>query len=408
MSIVERNVYCASYSLPYKGNESLVNAMHKAKNLYNATLWYYRQALDEHQKAKEEGRDPLTEYPDYYKMERKFRDERQINYFDLPQKVSQWVLKDVQSDWRAFVKLIIWKKSLPDSDPRKQQDISPPHYKYKDGQARLRYTKQAFSLKAVPGKIVPSGTDTALDIPKFVNPYRITQLVIEPEGDRHMRITFIYKVDLQDMLVDNGKVAGADLGVNNLVTIGTNVGRGIIVDGKPLKSVNQWYNKRMAELRSLNDILYEKENKRKVETQRHRKTAKMERLSRNRRNWIRNYLHWASRRIIDFIASAGITTQCRLEARVRHEQGEYAELRPDPACKAHRHALVQGQTTRHRMPHYRGIVHIQVFLPRPRGDVSPRQVRRQAYQARTVRLRCRKENQRGLECRVEHDQKSNS
>ena len=52
MSIVDRNVYCASYSLPYKGNESLVNAMHKAKNLYNATLWYYRQALDEHQKGR--------------------------------------------------------------------------------------------------------------------------------------------------------------------------------------------------------------------------------------------------------------------------------------------------------------------------------------------------------------------
>ena len=54
MSAVERNVYCASYSLPYAGNESLVNAMHKSKNLYNATLWYYRQALEEHQKAKEE------------------------------------------------------------------------------------------------------------------------------------------------------------------------------------------------------------------------------------------------------------------------------------------------------------------------------------------------------------------
>lgn len=33
MSTVERNVYCASYSLPYSGNESLVNAMHKSKNL---------------------------------------------------------------------------------------------------------------------------------------------------------------------------------------------------------------------------------------------------------------------------------------------------------------------------------------------------------------------------------------
>ena len=387
--------------------------MHKAKNLYNATLWYYRQALEEHQNAKEENRDPVTEYPDYYKMERKFRNERQINYFDIPQKVSQWVLKDVQSDWRAFAKLVVWKKSLPDSDPRKQQEISPPHYKYKDGYARLRYTNQAFSLKAVPGKIVPSGTDAALDIPKFVNPYRITQLVIEPEGDRHMRITFIYKVDLCDMLADNGKVAGADLGVNNLVTIGTNVGRGIIVDGKPLKSVNQWYNKRMAELRALNDILYKKGNQaesrnaaapedcqdgKDVEEPKEldQELPSLGFASHNRLHSFSRHHHPRGRE------------ECRLEARVLHEQGEYAELRPDPACKAHRHALVQGQTARHRMPHYRGIVQFQVFVPRQRGDVPPRQVCRTAYQARFICLRFRQENQRGPERCAEHDQKSNS
>lgn len=105
--------------------------MHKSKNLYNATLWYYRQALEDHQKAKEEKRDPVTEYPDYYKMERKFRDERQINYFDLPQKVSQWVLKDVQSDWRAFAKLVVknvgWKQECDMNGVNTQNFVQIPH-----------------------------------------------------------------------------------------------------------------------------------------------------------------------------------------------------------------------------------------------------------------------------------------
>ena len=59
MSKVERNVYACSYSLPFRGNDVLLCAMHKAKSLYNATLWYYRQALDEHHSAKEEGRDQV-------------------------------------------------------------------------------------------------------------------------------------------------------------------------------------------------------------------------------------------------------------------------------------------------------------------------------------------------------------
>ena len=308
MSKVERNVYACSYSFPFRGNEVLLCAMHKAKSLYNATLWYYRQALDEHHRAKEEEREPLTEYPDYYKMERKFRDERQVNYFDLPQKVSQQVLRDVQSDWTSYVAHVVRNKAYPEGSPERRERINPPRYKYKDGYARLRYTRQAISFKRYPGKACPSGIDIGLDIPKFVNPNRIQQLTIEPDGADYIRITFIYKVDLGEMLADNGRVMGIDMGVNNLATCATNFGRGIIVNGRPLKSINQYFNKKLAAMRSENEILLEKETARKVQTQRHHMTRNIERLFRKRKYKIKDYLHKASCRIFEFAAERGITT----------------------------------------------------------------------------------------------------
>ena len=150
--------------------------------------------------------------------------------------------------------------------------------------------------------------DIALDIPPFINPYRIQQMVIEPDGADYIRVTFIYKVDVVELLANNGRIMGIDLGVNNLAACGTNFCRGILVNGRPLKSMNQYYNKRMAELRSENEILLEKETSRKVETQRHHATRAMERLTRKRRYKIMDYLHKASCCIFEFVAANGITT----------------------------------------------------------------------------------------------------
>lgn len=304
----DKNVYACSYTLPFRGNSALLHAMHKAKSLYNATLWYYRQALDEHHLAKKENRDPLVEYPDYYKMERKFRDERQCNYFDLPQKVSQQVLRDVQSDWSSYVSHVVRNKTYPEGSPERIDKINPPRYKKKDGYARLRYTIQAISFKKYPGKACPSGIDIGLDIPRFINPYKIQQLVIEPDGADYIRVTFIYKVETPSMLPDNGRIMGIDLGVNNLATCGTNVGRGLIVNGRPLKSINQYFNKKLAKMKSHNDTLLDKELKRKVNTQRHRTTRNIERLYRKRRYKIKDYLHKASCCIFDYAGSNNITT----------------------------------------------------------------------------------------------------
>lgn len=407
MDKVERNVYACSYTLPFRGNGALLRAMHKAKSLYNAALWYYRQALDEHHLAEKEGRDPLVEYPDYYKMERKFRDERQINYFDLPQKVSQQVLRDVQSDWRSYVAHVVRNKAYPEGSPERKERINPPHYKKKEGYARLRYTIQAISFKRYPGKACPSGIDVGLDIPSFVNPYRIQQLVIEPDGADYIRVTFIYKVDLADMLTDNGRIMGIDLGVNNLATCGTNVGPGIIINGRPLKSINQYFNKKLAKMKSDNDALLDKELKRKVETQRHRMTRNIERLFRKRKYKIKDYLHKASCRIFEYAAANGITTiVVGKNAGWKQECGMGTQNNQNfvqiPPCPVHRHPGLQGACTWHRIHHGRGVVHVEVLVHRRRGHVPSRQVPWKTYQAWTVPFKGRHTHK----CRPQHNQKS--
>lgn len=54
---------------------------------------------------------------------------------------------------------------------------------------------------------------------------------------------------LQPVVVNHDRALGIDHGINNWLTCVSNVGTGFIVDGRQLKSKNQWYNKRVAALK---------------------------------------------------------------------------------------------------------------------------------------------------------------
>ena len=53
--------------------------------------------------------------------------------------------------------------------------------------------------------------------------------------------------------LDNKKALGIDFGINNFATCSTNEGNSFIIDGKKLKSINQWYNKELSRLSSVKD-----------------------------------------------------------------------------------------------------------------------------------------------------------
>lgn len=61
----------------------------------------------------------------------------------------------------------------------------------------------------------------------------------------HIVIEILYEVE-EKKYINNNRYCSIDLGINNLCTIGSNVIKPIIINGKPLKSINQYYNKKLA------------------------------------------------------------------------------------------------------------------------------------------------------------------
>ena len=89
-----------------------------------------------------------------------------------------------------------------------------------------------------------------------------------------------------------------DLGINNLVTAVSSGGKSFIVDGKRLKSINQWYNKQNAYLQSIKD----KQNIGK------RPTNRQKANTRDRNNKVNDYMNKAARIIINYCIDNDIGT----------------------------------------------------------------------------------------------------
>jgi putative transposase len=112
-------------------------------------------------------------------------------------------------------------------------------------------------------------------------------------------IEVVYTIPDVAPLDDDKRYMGIDLGINNLATLTSNAKdfEPIIINGKPLKSRNQFYNKKLAKKTSV----LEKRNKKKTS----RSTRK---LTLKRKNKIDNYMHKASKKIVEICINNNINT----------------------------------------------------------------------------------------------------
>ncbi len=175
-------------------------------------------------------------------------------YKALPAKVAQWVLKGLVNNWKSFKE----SRESYQYDPSKFTGRPKlPNYKQKtEGRNLLVYTVQAISKPELEqGIIKPS----QLPITVQTKQRNVKQVRIVPRNGYYV-VEVVYKREPVQANVDPSFCVGIDLGVTNLAAIASNregfVPR--LVNGRPVKAWNQWYNKRMKELRLAVEIKQER------------------------------------------------------------------------------------------------------------------------------------------------------
>ncbi|HEY4388986.1 MAG TPA: transposase [Ktedonobacteraceae bacterium] len=132
----------------------------------------------------------------------------------------------------------------------------------------------------------------------LLSSYISRQVRIVPRNG-HYVIEVIYSKEPIQTQVDPSFCVAIDLGVTNFAAITSNRAGFVprLVNGRPLKAWNQWYNKRMKELK----LCLPKEDRERV-------TKQMEQITNKRNRRVQHYLHAASKRMIDFLVEQGIGT----------------------------------------------------------------------------------------------------
>ncbi len=248
-----------------------------SKNLYNAALYEMRQVFI-FQGIR------LT----YNQMDKRMQ--RHEAYKALPAKVAQQVLKLLDKNWKA------WEEAIKEWKEHPEKFLGHPALpKYKDkqkGRNILIYTIQAISKKALKrGLICPS----MLPIEVETRQTSVDQVRIVPRNGFYV-VEVVYEREETQASVNPTLMASIDIGVNNLVALTSNKPgfAPVLVNGRPLKSTNQYYNKRRAELQK--------------KLGHPGTTARMERMTIKRTRRIDHYMHTTSRRIIDLLVEEEIGT----------------------------------------------------------------------------------------------------
>ncbi|AFZ43045.1 transposase, IS605 OrfB family [Halothece sp. PCC 7418] len=248
-----------------------------SKNLFNSAVYICRQAFFSNQPV-----------PSYNQLDHKLKAGK--DYKALPSKVAQLVIKQVIRCFDSYFEAI----KAYNIDPSKffSKPKLPKYKKKIDGRNVLTYNCQAFSRKWLQkGYLKPSGL--SLKVP--TNLRKVEEVRIIPKGNCYA-VEAIYTVDILPEQQCQGKIASIDIGLDNLATVASNDFdfKPFIVDGKAIKSCNQYYNKRRAKLQSLL-------------TENQFTSNQIEGLTQKRNNKMDYYLHTASRFIIDKLLERGVT-----------------------------------------------------------------------------------------------------
>ena len=261
---------------------------HLSKNLYNHANYLVRNEFID-----------TGKWLRYQKLDKLLKEDLEFpDYRNMPASQSaQQVLRLLEINWKSFFNSI---KDWSKNKDKYSGQPKLPKYKPKDGKMVLPLTNQQVKIK---GDLLhfPKSFCGFTVKPRCItleNFEKINQVRVVPNGQSFC-LEVVYSISVESELrSDNGRYMSIDLGLDNLATVVTNVGLNpIIVNGKGLKSDNQYYNKKKAHYQSvanqMNNQYY---------------TNRLYRLTQKRNLKVEDYLHKASRYIVDLALENQINT----------------------------------------------------------------------------------------------------
>ena len=250
---------------------------HIAKNLTNEAIYNVRQHYFQNKK--------YLSYNENYKMLKNSE-----NYKKLNSNMAQQILKEVDGSFKSFFGLL----KLAKNGQYDNKKIKLPKYLAKDGFTTLviGFVRLKDDMLIVPysNSFRKTHKEIAIKLPPVLKGKKIKEIRIIPkQHSRYFEIQYTYEVEEVQRELNKENALGIDLGIDNLCTCVTNNGASFIIDGRKLKSINQYYNKTNAKLQSIKD-------KQKIE----HITLRQKRITRKRNNRINDYLSKAARIIVNY------------------------------------------------------------------------------------------------------------
>ncbi|MGN8744229.1 RNA-guided endonuclease InsQ/TnpB family protein [Catenibacterium mitsuokai] len=262
---------------------SIKELCHIAKNLTNQAIYNIRQHYFAQGK--------------YLKFELNYALLRSSdNYRTHNSNMAQQILKVVDGSFKSFFGLLKKGKHA-------LKDCRLPRYLPSDG-----YTTLVIGFVRLKGNklILPYSNSfrkthkaVEITIPPILLDKKVKEIRIIPKADaRFFEIQYTYEAECIQRNLNTTNALALDLGINNLVTGVSSKGETFIIDGRRLKSINQWFNKKNARLQSIKD----KQHFGKKPT--HRQKA----IARRRNNRINDYMNKTASIVIDYCIDHDIGT----------------------------------------------------------------------------------------------------
>ena len=249
----------------------------KSKNIYNYANYIIRQEYIDNGK-----------WIRYNSMAEIVKDSEP--YRELGSNTGQQTLRILDKNWKSFF------TAVKDWNKNKDKYLGKPNlpkYLPRNGRFVLVADKNKFKIEE-NGFIRFSWKPLrVLNNKYFVkNKGRPIQIRFIPKGNLYI-MELVYEIEVPNELDFSNRIIGIDIGVNNIATVGNNARlQPFIINGRPLKSINQYYNKKRSKIQSESKYW----------------CNKLQKLTTKRNNKINYYIHKSSRFIVNYCLENNIDT----------------------------------------------------------------------------------------------------